>query len=218
MTRVFQVGLLLIMALALIVSPVLAAGPIVLDGQFGDWTGMPNITDPNGDAGAPQNDLTAFYFATNPNEEKAYFMAERALASNNDLTLRLAIDTDNDGNYNEANDRVIIIDYRMVPPKSKVEVTLYDGTGRRIKSIANNQDWGENRPGRRVEWGVSFVDLGIVPNQTLRMILTSLNGSNPDDSTSETQWSPAEALGWPLIILLILAGSGWLAWQRRKAL
>lgn len=213
-----RVALLVLMALALIVSPVMAAGTIVLDGQFGDWAGMPNITDPSGDASAPQNDLTAFYFATNPGEEKAYFMAERGLASNDDLVLRLAIDTDNDGNYNEPNDRVIRIDYRMVPPKSKVEVTLYDGTGRQIKTIAKNQDWGENRPGRRVEWGVSFADLGIVPNQTLRMILTSLNGSNPDDSTSETQWSPADALGWPLIVLLVLAGSGWLAWQRRKTL
>jgi uncharacterized membrane protein len=213
-----RVGLFVIVALVLIVSPVMAAGAIVLDGQFGDWAGMPNIADPSGDASAPQNDLTAFYFATNPGEEKAYFMAERGLASSDDFILRLAIDTDNDGVYNEPNDRVITINYWMVPPKSKVEINLYDGTGQYLKSVAKNVDWGETRPGRRVEWGVSFVDLGIVPNQTLRMILTSLNGSNPDDSTSETQWSPADALGWPLIVLLVLAGSGWLAWQHRKTL
>jgi hypothetical protein len=213
-----QVGLLLMMALVLSVSPVIAAGSIVLDGQFNDWAGMPDITDPTGDASASQNDLTHFYFATNPGEEKAYFMAERGLASSDDFILRLAIDTDNDGIYNEPNDRVIAINYWMVPPKSKVEIDLYDGTGQYLKSVAKNVDWGETRPGRRVEWGVSFADLGIVPNQTLRMILTSMNGSAVDDSTSETQWSPADALGWPLIALVVLAGSGWLAWQRKKTL
>ncbi|MDQ7029747.1 MAG: hypothetical protein Q9O62_08215, partial [Ardenticatenia bacterium] len=65
------VGLLLALA-----GVVVAASPIVLDGLFGDWAGHPNVPDPQGDA-VTAADLVAFFFDTNPNEETAYFMAER---------------------------------------------------------------------------------------------------------------------------------------------
>ncbi len=73
-----------------------AADDIILDGAFADWVGQSGITDPVGDASRPFDDLTGFYFATNPDDSTAYFMAER-VSSNSPLNLVLLIDTNDDG-------------------------------------------------------------------------------------------------------------------------
>jgi hypothetical protein len=187
------------------VQPALAAD-IVLDGSFNDWADQPFVGDPSGDAINPPTDLAAFYFATNPNQEIAYFMAERWQTSGTDLTLQLRIDANNNGDYSEAVDRLLVITYDIKKPRSKIAVVLYDGRGNWLQQTANNQDWGENDPGARVEWGISFAALGIVPNQTVRMQCSSLLGNTIADTVPEVQWSPANATGWPLLSLLTVAG------------
>lgn len=232
---------LAVIALALeSAAAVYAAGPIVLDGQFGDWAGQPNVPDPQGDA-ITDADVLAFYFGNNPNDETAYFMVQR-MNSKKRLILLLRIDTNNNGVYAEPQDRIVFVRYKPTGNGSKVDVTLLAGTGQFIKTIASGADWGESshEGGQRVEWGVSFADLGILPGQTIRMTLmatTNSKGCGFDDDfegnefeelldhdedrgcidfVNEVQWSPANALGRPLVFVLALAGGVFLAWQRRR--
>ncbi len=239
----------------LFVGVAVAAGPIVLDGLFGDWAGHPNVPDPQGDAYAAA-DVVAFFFDTNPNEETAYFMAER-VGSNRPQLLLLRVDTNNNGVYTDPQDRAVVVFYRPLGNRARVNVVLTTGTGQFLNTLATNADWGESIPegGRRVEWGVTFADLGILPGQTIRMRLMStaavrrcfLNGELEDaqeggdelaelledfleelaegeadvappcvDFVNEVQWSPANALGRPLVAVLAVAGALLLAWQRSR--
>jgi hypothetical protein len=209
-------ALVFALAAALVLAAPARAADIVLDGLFSDWAGQPNVGDPQGDARSNPTDLRTFYFADNPGVEAAYFMAERWQGSSQGMTLRLSVDTGNDGNYGGTGDRLVVIDY--VPLlNGRVRVSLYDGTGRYLKTVAGNARWGEaGSQGRRVEWGVSFADLGIQPFQTIRLRLVSMQGIRVSDEIAEVQWSPANALGWPLLALLAAAGAGWLARRRRK--
>ena len=203
------------------VPSALAIGPIALDGFFGDWDGQANIDDPQGDAKNAPTDLQKFYFANNPNDETAYFMAERWSGGANPIGLRLYIDTNNNGVFNETSDRMVDLRYKPNKNDSGVDVQLFDGSGTFLSSIATAIDWGESQAegGRRVEWGVSFNQLGILPNQTIRIYVQSMYGNSVSDrvpDSGDIQWSPATALGVPLLILLILAGAGWLFYQRKK--
>jgi hypothetical protein len=200
-----------------VVRPARAAN-IVLDGSFADWLGQPNVPDPQGDAASDQTDLQAFYFTHNPGDATAYFMAERWQGGFLPLWLVLYVDTDNDGNYLEAGDRRIAVYYLPIP-RGRVRVDLYDGTGTFINNIAANAAWGEaGVDGRRVEWGVSFADLGIAPFQPIRAQLVSMQGGSQSDSTAEVQWSPANALGYPLLAGLMAVGAAWLAHRRWRRL
>lgn len=226
--------LLLLSVIALVLGSAAvayAAGPIVLDGQFGDWAGQPNVPDPQGDA-ITDADVLAFYFGNNPDDETAYFMVQR-MSSNKWLFLKLYIDTNNNEVYAEPQDRIVLVQYKPTGNGSQVDVSLLTGTYQFIKTIAGGADWGESihEGGQRVEWGVSFADLGILPGQTIRMTLlatTNIQGCGFDgtdfpisdnycvDTVNEVQWSPANALGRPLAFLLALAGGVFLAWQRRR--
>jgi hypothetical protein len=197
------------------VQPVAAAGPIVLDGQFNDWVGQPFVPDPFGDSDHDWNDLQSFYFATNPSESMAYFMVQRWVTGRKALNLHLLIDTNNNGAYNEPGDRIVVVDYQL-KNVGLVDVYLYDGSGAYIDNIVANAPWGEVNPGHRLEWGVSFADLGIVPYQTIRMQLQSVQGNTVDDSVAEVQWSPANALGIPLVVILLIAGAAWLFYKRKQ--
>lgn len=190
------------------------SGGIVLDGEFSDWGGQASVADPQGDAQNSHTDLQTFFFATNPDQEYLYFMAERWESSSASIVLSLAIDTNNDGIYTDSSDRRVEVSYN--PPNGFVSVDLYEGSGGFLSQIAVDQIWGERKKGRRVEWGVSFADLGILPHQTLRLQLFSMQGGNISDGVSEIQWSPADALGW-LLVPLALGGIGYLYFRRRSA-
>lgn len=214
--RSIRRAFLVVGAVFLAASPALAQAAIVLDGQFSDWAGQPHVDDPQGDAQTGHTDLQAFYFATNPGVETAYFMAERWEAGAQPLNLVLMVDTNNNGVYTEAADRLVAVRYDPRPNDSRVDVILSTGQGTQIGIIAQNANWGEPQPGRRVEWGVSFADLGIQPFQNIRMTLVSLQGLQVSDTVAEVQWSPADALGWPLLAAFALLGVAWLVYRRRK--
>jgi hypothetical protein len=214
--NVFLAGMILAVSMAMIViTPVRAqSGAIVLDGQFTDWIGQPSVPDVEGDARNNHSDLAAFYFTNNPDQDYLYFMAERWNPGSEGMELRLFIDTNNNGTYSETTDRLIDISYHP-NQGGRTYVDLFDGQGAYLSQIAYQMNWGEPGKGRRVEWGVTFTDLGISPNQTIRMLLVSNHGTQLSDSVAEVQWSPANALGWWLLLLLVAGGLCWLYYQRR---
>jgi hypothetical protein len=209
-------GILLAVVMALLtVLPVRAqSGAIVLDGQFSDWLGQPNVPDVQGDAKNKQSDLANFYFTNNSATDYLYFMAERWNSGAEGLELLLYIDANNNGNYSETADRIISVSYKPYP-NGRTTVALYDGRWGFLSHIANDLSWGEPKKGKRVEWGVTYSDLGIAPFQTIRMQLVSNHGNNLSDGVQEVQWSPANALGWYLLIFLTLVGLGWVYYRHK---
>jgi len=198
-----------------IVTPAHAqSAGIVLDGQFDDWLGQPNVPDGQGDARTNHSDLSAFYFANNPDQDYLFFMAERWDLGSEGLDLRLFIDTNNNGVSTEPVDRMIEVRYHP-NQGGRTYVDLYDGAGGFLKQVAYQMDWGEPGKGGKVEWGVTFTDLGIAPYQTIRMQLVSYHGTQVSDTVAEVQWSPANALGWFMLVLLGSIGLAWLYIQRK---
>lgn len=214
--RVLLAGTLLAVSMVmLLVIPARAqTGAIVLDGQFGDWLGQPSIPDVQGDAQTNHSDLSALFFTNNPDQDYLYFMAERWDPGSEGMELRLFIDSNNNGTYSEAADRVIEISYHP-NQGGRTNVDLYDGQGAYLSQIAYQMNWGEPSKGKRVEWGVTFTDLGIAPYQTIRMQLVSNHGTQLSDSVAEVQWSPANALGYWMLALLTAGALGWLYYRRR---
>jgi hypothetical protein len=49
------------------------------------------------------------------------------------------------------------------------------------------------------------------------MYLESHQGSTIADTTQEVQWSPANALGWALILILVAGGAVWMGRRRLMA-
>ncbi|NUM43665.1 MAG: hypothetical protein HUU38_03085 [Anaerolineales bacterium] len=219
--KIFLAGLILVFALFLLIfsfQPASAAGPITLDGNFFDWQGQTHITDPPGDANNDKTDIVQFAFATNPNDETAYFMAERLKGGSTEVIYYLYLDTDNDGIFSEANDRRIEIIYHPENNNSDVTVILYSGTGAELGVIASGANWGESREegGEQVEWKVPFAALGIEPYQPIQMKLESRQGNHASDTTSVVQWSPADLLGVGLLAVILIGMSGWMAARRRQ--
>ncbi|GAB4401117.1 MAG: hypothetical protein OHK0052_24680 [Anaerolineales bacterium] len=71
-----------------------------------------------------------------------------------------------------------------------------------LQKSSNNDNLGETarEGGTRVEYGISFTDLGIYPGQTIDMQIWSLNpGGYVSDYSQIVTWSPADALGWLLL-------------------
>lgn len=219
-TRIVQVVVVVLSTMLLGVVPAWAAGPISLDGEFADWSGQANIGDPDGDATGGGADIKAFFFATNPNDETAYFMAERYDGGGPPVTYKFYIDTNDDGNYGSAGDRTAEVIYKPKGNGSDVTLTLYDGTGSRIETIADRVDWGESKSdgGTRVEWGIAFDKLGIAPFQTISMRLESTPGQSGGpsaDSAPAVQWSPADILGVQVLLVVLVGGAAWMAIRQR---
>lgn len=196
--------------------------PIVIDGMFADWACPPFVSDPPFDCKTDALDLSTFAMANNPNDPTAYFMVERGMGANAGLRLRLRVDTNNNGLYNEPADRLVTIVYRPRNGNAQVDVELFDGAGAFLATIARKADWGESRAegARRVEWPVTFAQLGIAAGQPIRLSLESFSGGGSApacDTVSEVQWSPADALGFVLLALLVGAGAAWMAHRRGMA-
>lgn len=195
----------------------LAAGPIVLDGQFADWTGQPCVSDPQdgGTIGA-FGDLKTFCFATNPGENTAYFMAERWPGAVWEIEYLLYVDIDGDGYV----DRIVDVQYTPRRNNSRVRVDVYDGFGNFMQTIARNADWGESRTegADLVEWGVPLSTLGISPGQTVDMVLATSQTYLPIllDTSSIVTWSPADALGVGILAAIVLSGVAWFTRLRRN--
>ncbi|MGQ9458038.1 MAG: 6-pyruvoyl-tetrahydropterin synthase-related protein [Anaerolineae bacterium] len=194
-------------------QPALAAGPIVVDGQFGDWDGQAYLDDPVGDAHIPSTDIERFSWGTNPGDSTAYFFFQRAQEHEPRGVLYLLwVDTDNNGQYGEPQDRLVTVLYRPRNGNSVVLVVVLTGAGQVVNSYEG--DWGDSREegGTRCEIGVSFADLGIGAGQAIRMFLQSAPGgqgnliSDRAPDAGDIQWSPVDALGHVLLGALLGGG------------
>jgi hypothetical protein len=146
---------------------------IVLDGQFNDWVGKMHMTDPANDAAAG-GDIVDFYWANNPGVATDYWMIQRQ-PSDNWVCYILYLDTNNNGQFRDRVDRVLVVQYYPQKKDSRVKLTVrYGDTGQVIRTT-NNMDWGESTQegGGKVEFSASFADLGIGIGQTTRMYVTS---------------------------------------------
>ncbi len=193
--------------------------PVAIDGDFLDWVCQPFVSDPPDDCGIKRLDLLTFAFVTNPDNPTAYFMAESS-ADNGTLYLILRVDTNNNGVYDDPADRIVRVEYKTRPRASQVTVTLFDGTDTYLETIGENEDWGasKNEGGRQVEWAVTFAQLGIPAGQPIRLILASHPGGGNApvcDITDEVQWSPATALGFAIICILLILAAVDMARRRR---
>ena len=182
---VYRILLATILTVALIttmfgITPAVAyaATPLItLDGDFSDWSGQMHINDPIGDATVAHRDITAFYWANNPDDETCYWMLERVQATS---TMRYLVffDANNNGIYTDHVDRLIQVIYTISKKKSKVSVIVrFADTGQKISEV-KNKDWGQssNEGGRRVEFGASFADLGTGVGHTIRMYAICYQG------------------------------------------
>lgn len=170
-----------LLALLILLAPLLGAAParaatagIVLDGQFNDWAGKMHLSDPGNDVTDPGGDITDFYWANNPGEATNYWMIQRQ-PSNNWVCYIVYCDTNNNGQFHDHVDRMVVVMYYPQNNTSRVKVTVrYGDTGQAI-SRTNNKDWGESTQegGKRVEFSASFADLGIGVGQTIRMYAVS---------------------------------------------
>jgi hypothetical protein len=187
---------------------VLGAGTISLDGNFDDWSGQSCISDPTGDANGPETDIAQFCFATNAGVSNAYFMLQRLSAGSGGkpLNMTLYFDTNNDGSFETQAD----INYKANKDSGSVSVTWPGG------GDSGNWGLGTNSGGDKAEWYVPFSAMGIAPGQAIQMYLVSWQGNNVSDSSDVVQWSPANALGYVLIAILLVGGSIWFTLVHRK--
>jgi hypothetical protein len=209
---VISIGVILLMFLMLFraVPAVLGAGLITLDGAFGDWSGQSCISDPAGDVADLQTDITLLCFATNPGVSNTYFRALRAGGSGA-VVYFLYIDTNNNSNFNDPSDKVVTIDYKPTGNGSTVTVSWPGG------SVSG--DWGESRQegALNVEWEVPFSAMGISAGQTIQIYLASSYGAGVLDTTGIVQWSPANALGWIMLGVILVGASVWMTFLSRRA-
>jgi hypothetical protein len=189
---------------------VLGAGNIVLDGEFDDWAGQPCISDPTGDVVDPGTDITLFCFATNPGVSNAYFTTQ-TVDSSIEVTYFLYIDANNDGNFNDPSDIVVTINYKPTGNRSHVTVSWPGGS--------DGGGWGDSKHagGLNVEWYVPFSAMGISAGQPIQMYLASSYGVSVLDTTAIVQWSPANALGWIMLGVILVGASVWMTFLSRKA-
>jgi hypothetical protein len=182
--------------------PALADAKIVLDGRFDDWLGRMYVTDPAGDSHSYAADIVGFYWADNPDDETCYWMIERAGARGN-VSYIVYFDANNNGRFTDSQDRAVIVEYRPKKNDSKVSLEVRQASDWQLIDRSNNNDWGESldQGAARVEFGVSFRDLGLMNlGQTVRMYAASFGpGAAVPSPVGPDQVAPdAPAFNTPL--------------------
>ncbi len=221
--RKLILSLVLTVALLFGAATLVSAQTLVIDGQFDDWAGQPNVTDPAGDGPTPNVDVLTFYWGSNPNDEHIYWMMERSRpgGGNPRAYYFVFIDTNNNGSYTDAADRLVRVMYDPQKNSSVVEVTVFNGSGVQINQYSG--DWGESsaQGGQRAEWRVSFADLGIDAHQTIHMYAGASQNAQPNNidrlpDEGDITWAPISVLGWPwlIVIFVIVVGIAW--WTRSR--
>ncbi len=213
--------------------------PIVLDSLFDDWSGKANLEDPQGDqSGSSRHDIAAFYWANNIDEGVNYHMLERHTTDGSPFNggngqpawarYIVYVDTNNNGDYTEGDDRRAVITYVPTRNRSFVNVKVYPANSSRRISNSGWNDWGDSRRegGLRVEFALDWEDLGIEFGAVIRMYAVSFTGlsTSPNiadrvpDGNGDIQWSPASVLGPWVLGAASVAGIAviWFLGRRRK--
>jgi hypothetical protein len=201
------------------------ASQITIDGEFDDWAGKASLADTIGDQdGGSSNDIAALYWANNVDSEVNYHMIMRRTTDQQPFNgsngqayeseYILYVDANNDGDFHDGGDRRVRISYDPDWSSGEVRVKVYSATSTNVISDTYWHDWGESRSegGLRLEFAVSWDDLGIQFGQVIRMYLVEYEGwiSDPDvddrlPNSGNVQWSPASILGpWLLAAAMVL--------------
>jgi hypothetical protein len=114
---------------------------------------------------------------------------------------------------------VIFVTYNPSSAGGTTVMVVSSGTGMPIS--ANGGNWGDpaNGPptgGTRTEFGASFSDLGISPNQTICFYVATYQtavDTTPTDSTVPVQWAPVPALGEPLMLVVVIGAVAYVWWR-----
>ncbi len=212
---------------------------IIIDGQFSDWEGKANLPDPFDDQiGSSIFDVAALYWANNIDQEINFHMIERHTTdgqpfdgSNGQGWLArymLYIDTNNNGDYTDDDDRRAVITYVATGHSSAVNVRIYEADSSEKISDSGWNDWGDSMAegALRVEFPLDWTDLGIEFGDVIRMYAVSFSGLSFDphvrdrvpDGNADIQWSPASVLGPWLLAVGSIAGIAviWYISRRRK--
>ncbi len=212
---------------------------IVVDGEFDDWSGKANITDPSGDqSGSTRRDIAAFFWANNIDQEINYHMIERHTrdgqpfdGSNGQSSWARYIvyaDTNNNGNYTDGSDRRAVVTYVPTRDSSVVNVKVYPANSFTKISDSGWNDWGDSRNdgGLRVEFALDWNNLGIAFGGVIRMYSVSFSGlsifpnitDRAPDGNADIQWSPASVLGPWLLGAASVVGISviWFLSRRRR--
>ncbi|NLW91915.1 MAG: hypothetical protein GXY34_10015 [Syntrophomonadaceae bacterium] len=184
----------------------MAVGAIVVDGNFNDWVGQPSLADPVDGGFIAIDDITRFGWATNPNEERLYFMIERKTYLLHKLWpahFILYIDGNDNGNYGDKHDYYIDIEYK--PLLGSVDVDVYDRKGKPVASYIQNG--GQIAGVDKVEFSVPMTDLGIIPpSQTIRMYVVGVESHDRVPNGGDIQWSPIPIMPSWLLATIFVAG------------
>ncbi len=213
--------------------------PVVIDSQFNDWTDKANLADAFDDhSGSDRRDIAAFYWANNIDEEINFHMLERhttdgqpydgSNGQTGPVRYMVHVDTNNNGDFFEGDDRVIVVTYVPTSNSSLVNVKVYHGNSLIKISDSGWNDWGDSRNegGLRVEFALDWTDLGIQFGGVIRMYAVSFGGlaifpfiaDRVPDGTADIQWSPASVLGPWLLGAASVAGIAiiWFISRRRR--
>jgi hypothetical protein len=216
------VAALVVVAILTLFAPKAQAADIVLDGQFDDWVDQMFLPDPQGEPHVHwKADIRFFYWATNPGEEAMYFMAERYPGPNMSQTVTYCVHIcpHGDSTYETAEDWQLLCHYDPDATPNNAEVRLYHGDESprdATPHLAYGGSWGQTSAagGTKVEFRVSFADIGIGVGQPIRMFLASVKDdegtTNPHydecPDIGDIQWAPVHTLGLVLTVLLLGAG------------
>jgi len=168
-----------------------------LDGNFNDWQGRVFLTNELSDNYKDYGDrqiFKTFYWGTNENEQKLYFMVERyaPVDAGNSLTCRIYFDTNGNGSYEDGIDKFAEVLYRPNKEKSgELTVQLYSISGSLLAIYHGAQGEGPGNGARQFEFAVPMADLGIYPAQPIRFYLSGV-GSNADrlPGQGDILWAP----------------------------
>jgi LPXTG-motif cell wall-anchored protein len=205
-------------------------GDITLDGEFNDWNGIPNLVDDPDDASESEGDLFRLYWANDVDGTTVFWQIERygsdglpggALDPTNEQSKKVKytvfMDVNNNGDFDDPIDRHVRINYDPKASASLVTVDVRPALGGGWENIARNQDYGdsEGEGGHRVEFAVSWADLGVSFGQPIRMSVES-DHNDRLPNTGDIQWSPASIFGLPVLIGLFIAGVIAIWWFRGR--
>ncbi len=225
---------------------VLAAEDIAVDGEFGDWEAQAYIDDPQGDImnvslqTETAGDTRRLYWGTNKDDENLYFSIIRYPSltkqdQKHKITGKIFFDTNDNGDYGEAMDKIGF--FRYDPGSGMVAVKVFRVDDQNNSPAWHNiGKWGEKAAGQeeglQFEFFFPFEELGIIPNQSIRFYATTSFIAN-DNPKQDDEWvldpgfddaelykhdfdlipdegdilySPVPVLGYPLLGVVLIAG------------
>ena len=201
-----------ILLVATLLEPRMLLDGLVIDGQFSDWAGQINFSDPGGDGPTPNTDMLTLYWGTNTGESFLYWMIERqsVVSGNPRVYYFIFLDINQNGSSSDEVDRIVQVLYDPQRDTSSVTMTVMTGTNTVISESSG--DWGDSiaEGGARCEWRASFEDLGIDVHQPFDMRAGAGANSGyanvdmlPPPGDPPLGWDPVPVLGWPWLAALV---------------